>query len=555
MIKLTAIAVAVLTASQGALAQQPPNAGEQLRQIPPPVMNVRDGADIRVERPAAPGPAEAGGASVRVTSLRVTGNTRFSQAELIGAADVAQGRDMTLAQLRDAAARISAFYNSRGYFLAQAYLPAQDVSNGAVVIDVIEGRYGRIDVRNQSDLRDGAAERVLRGLDSGDLVVNASLERRLLLLSDIPGVRVKSTLSPGSAVGTSDLVVDVDRGRRVTGSIEADNSGNRYTGTYRAGGTVNINNPTGSGDVLSLRVLASEGGLAYGRASYQAPIGDATFGLAYTHLQYELGREFRVLDGEGTADILSLYASYPLIRSRSSNLYALAGVDAKSLEDRIGIVSTESDKRLGVATLGLAGDWRDGLGGGGSNVFSAGVAFGELDIRSAAERQADALTARSDGGFGKVQGSLSRLQSLGGPLSLYASVRGQLAFDNLDSSEKIQLGGAYGVRAYPEGEAYGDHGYVATLEARLLLNRRDEGLPGQFQLIGFIDAGEVQYAQDRWFTGSNHAALSGIGAGLTWAGPYDFLVKASYARKLSDAKSTSQPDKAGRAWFQIVKLF
>jgi len=555
MNNLTPLAIALLAASQSAFAQQPPNAGEQLRQIPPPVMNDKASPDIRVERQATPDRTDTGGATVRVKRVKVTGNTHFSEGDLIAAANIVPDRDLTLADLRAAAARISAFYNSRGFFLASAYLPAQDVSDGAVEIAVVEGRYGKIDVRNQAGLADGRARQVLSGLDSGDLVANGPLERRLLLLSDIPGVRVRSTLSPGSAVGTSDLVVDIDRGRRVTGSVEADNSGNRYTGTYRAGGTINLNNPTGLGDLLSLRVLASEGGLAYGRASYQAPVGDATLGIAFTHLQYELGREFRVLEGKGTADILSVFGSYPLIRSRGANLYALAGVDAKSLEDKIGLVSTKSDRRLGVANLGLGGDWRDGFAGGGSNTFSAGVAVGELDIRSPAEREADALTARSDGGFGKFQGSFSRLQSLGGPLSLYGSVRGQLAFDNLDSSEKIQLGGAYGVRAYPEGEAYGDHGYVATVEARLLLNRRDEGLPGQFQLIGFVDAGEVQFAQDRWFPGSNHAALSGIGAGLTWFGPYDLLVRGSYARKLSDAKSLSQPDKSGRAWFQIVKLF
>jgi hemolysin activation/secretion protein len=555
MKNLTPFAIALLAVSQGALAQQPPNAGEQLRQIPPPVMNDKSVPDIQVERRTSPDRAETGGATVRVTSVRVTGHTRFSEGELIAAANLAADRDLTLSELRTGADRISAFYNSRGYFLAQAYLPAQDVSDGAVEIAVIEGRYGKIDVRNSSRLADGRAEEVLSRLESGDLVANGPLERRLLLLSDIPGIRIKSTLSPGETVGTSDLMVDIDPGRRVSGSAEADNSGNRYTGTYRAGGTINFNNPGGIGDLLSLRVLASEGGLAYGRASYQAPIGDVTIGVAYTHLQYELGREFRVLDGEGTADILSISGSTHLIRSRSANLYALAGFDAKSLEDEIGLVSTKSDKRLGVANLGLAGDWRDGLGGGGYNAFSVGVAIGELDIRSPAERQADALTARSDGGFGKVQASFSRLQSLGGPLSIYGSVRGQVAFDNLDSSEKIQLGGAYGVRAYPEGEAYGDHGYVATIEARLLLNDRGEGVPGQFQLIGFVDMGEVQFAQDPWFTGSNHTALSGIGGGLTWFGPSDIILRGSYARKLSDEKSTSQPDKSGRAWFQIVKLF
>jgi hemolysin activation/secretion protein len=396
---------------------------------------------------------------------------------------------------------------------------------------------------------------VVSGLDSGEPVANAPLERRLLLLSDIPGVRVKSTLAPGAQVGTSDLIVDIAPGPRVSGSVEADNSGNRYTGAYRAGGSINLNNATGIGDLVSLRLLASQGGLAYGRASYQAPVGGGILGAAYTHLRYQLGREFERLDADGTANIFSVFGSYPLVRSRDANLYALVGADLKQLEDRIGLVSAESDKQVKVATIGFSGDSRDHLAGGGWNSYSAAWAIGNLDIQSPIERAADALSARSDGGFSKAQASIARLQSVNGPLSLYASLRGQIAFDNLDSSEKMELGGAYGVRAYPEGEAYGDEGYVATLEPRLMLSRWAAAFPGQLQLIGFVDVGEVQYSHSPWFGGSNHAVRSGFGAGLSWFGPQDLTLKASYARKLGDAETTSGPDKNGRAWFHISKLF
>jgi hemolysin activation/secretion protein len=107
---------------------------------------------------------------------------------------------------------------------------------------------------------------------------------------------VKSTLAPGGEVGTSDLLVDVEPGRRVTGSLEADNAGNRYTGAVRAGGSINLNNPAGFGDLLSVRLLGSEGGLAYGRAAYQVPAGAGAVGMAYTHLRYQLGREFEALE-------------------------------------------------------------------------------------------------------------------------------------------------------------------------------------------------------------------------------------------------------------------
>ena len=554
MLRSSLIAAALLATGQTAYAQQPPVAG-QLQQIPPANVPLGSAPEIRIERPDPAVDAVAEGSSIRVDALRVTGATLFTEAELVAAADFTPGRDLTLPELRNAAARITRFYNDRGYVLAQAYLPAQDVVGGTVTITVIEGRYGAIELRNQSGVSDAVAAGVLSGLNSGAPVAIAPLERRLLLLSDIPGVAVHSTLSPGAEVGSSDLTVDLTRAPRIFGSLEADNAGNRYTGAYRFGGAVNFANLTGLGDLISLRLLASTEGLAYGRAAWQAPLGDATVGAAYTHLQYDLGREFEVLDAGGTADIFSAFASYPLIRSRSANLYALASFDAKFLSDEIGLVSQVSDKESRALTVGLRGDSRDGFGGGGWNTGSWSWTSGELDIESPFERAADAVTARTQGGFNKLQYAVSRLQTVSGPLSLYGSLRGQMATDNLDPSEKMELGGAYAVRAYPEGEAYGDEGYVATVEARLALDQWTGSLPGRFQLIGFVDAGEVDFAHDPWFAGSSHARRSGVGAGLVWSGPDDLFVRVTYAHRLGDQIATSGPDDSGRAWFQIVKLF
>lgn len=554
MLRSSLIVAALLATGQNAYAQQPPAAG-QLQQIPPALVPQRPAPDIRIERPEAPMDAVAEGARIRVDTLRVTGATLFTEAELVAATGFTPGRNLTLPELRNAAAQITRFYNSRGYVLAQAYLPAQDVVDGAVTIAVVEGRYGAIDLRNQAGVPDALAGGLLSGLNRGDPVAIAPLERRLLLLSDIPGVVVHSTLSPGAEVGSSDLTVDLTRAPRISGSLEADNAGNRYTGAYRFGGSINLHNPTGLGDLLSLRLLASTEGLAYGRAAWQAPLGAATVGVAYTHMQYDLGREFSALDAGGTADIFSVFASYPLIRSRTANLNALASLDAKFLSDEIGLVSQVSDKEIRALTVGLRGDSRDGFGGGGWNAGSLSWTSGELDIESPLERAADATSARSQGGFNKLQYAVSRLQTVSGPLSVYGSLRGQVATDNLDSSEKMELGGAYAVRAYPEGEAYGDEGYVATLEARLALDQWTPSLPGRFQLIGFVDTGEVDFAHDPWFPGPNHARRSGIGAGLVWSGPEDLLVRVTYARRLGDQIATSGPDDSGRAWFQIVKLF
>ena len=113
----------------------------------------------------------------------------------------------------------------------------------------------------------------------------------------------------------------------------------------------------------------------------------------------------------------------------------------------------------------------------------------------------------------------------------------------------------YAVRAYPEGEAFADQGYLLTLESRLQLNAPKAVVPGQLQLIGFLDIGTVQANKSPWTTGENRRTLSGAGVGLNWSQPQDYVVRAYYAFKLGNSKAQSAPDANGRFWVQGVKYF
>jgi hemolysin activation/secretion protein len=115
------------------------------------------------------------------------------------------------------------------------------------------------------------------------------------------------------------------------------------------------------------------------------------------------------------------------------------------------------------------GDQRDVIGGGGLSTYSLAWSMGKLDIQTPAARAIDDTTASSNGQYNKLAFAVSRLQQATQTLSFLASLSGQVASKNLDVSEKMALGGMYGVRAYPEGEAYADQGYLLTLEARQLL--------------------------------------------------------------------------------------
>jgi len=548
--------LALLALSQCVLAQQIPGAGTQLNQLPPAAPPQKAEPQIRIEKATSPALPGAASVSVLVNDLQFSGAHVYSTAELLQIARFTPGSQLTLADLNAMALRITEHYRSKGYFVARAYLPAQDISSHVVTIAVVEGNYGKVTLRNQTNLSNRLAHGVLDGLDSGDIITIEPLDHRLLLLSDFPGVKVTSTLVPGETPGTTDLIVDVAPGRRVNGSVDVDNGGNPYTGPIRYGATVNINELAGRGDVLSLRAVTSGSGLDYGRAAYQMRFGRATAGVAYSRLDYELGKQFTVLGAHGTADVASVFGSVPLIRSRDSNLYFGASYDDKSFDDRIDLIP--SANRLahdGVGSVFLYGNHNDHFGGGGTNSFFVSLSGGNFDIRTPAALAADAASARTEGGWGKLWFNVSRAQRLNDAWSLYASVTGQLASKNLDSSEQFILGGMDGIRAYPQGEAYGDEGILGDLEARYLLAGLSNHVPGQVHLLGFVDAGYVTISKNPWFPGPNSRSLSGAGVGVLWDDPGNFAVRAYYAFELGNEAAISAPDRSGRFWIQAIKYF
>jgi len=227
MMKNKLFPFALLALSQSIFAQQAPSAGSQMQQIPPVPIQQNVVPKIEVQPTAAPISAASDSVSITVNSLRVIGAQAYSETELLALTGFKPGTEMTITDLRAMAAKIADHYHRNGYFVAQAYLPAQDIKDGVVTIAVIDGQYGKVSLNNQTRVSNDLAYGLLDGINSGDPVISAPLESRLLLLSDLPGVRVNSTLVPGATVGTSDLLVDLTPGRSVDGSIDADNAGNR----------------------------------------------------------------------------------------------------------------------------------------------------------------------------------------------------------------------------------------------------------------------------------------------------------------------------------------
>lgn len=553
-VSLALAGFAIAALPQTSLAQVYPGSGAILQQVQPSAPesapNAQPGLTIQPE--AAPAASDT--TPFSVIHITVSGNTSFDTGTLHALVAGGEGRTLTLAQLNALAGIITDYYHAHGYPLARAYLPPQTIEHGTVRITVLEARYGEVTVANHSRVSDGPLAAVLAPLRPGDIIAQGPLDSRLLLLGDLPGVDPHATLSPGAAVGTADLAVRAEAGPFVTGSVIADDLGNRYTGRARLGANVDINSPLHRGDLLSANVLSSGKGLNYGRLAYQLPItGSGTrLGVAYSALTYRLAGGLGDLEAHGTASVASAWISQPFVRSPNVNISGRAQFNHKRLDDRIDAADLASQRRSDSVTFSLDATRRDGFGGGGITLASASFTPGRLSFDNAQAQAADAGTVKTAGSYTRWNATLARLQTLTSHMRLYASLSGQYSPDNLDPSEQFLLGGANSVRGYDIGTLGGSSGYLATLELRHDLHLP---LPGQWQATLFADTGGVRRNAHPVGTDANTAHISDVGLGLDWMGPDQWVGHVQVAIPVGSTPAIAGDRPSARVWVQVTKGF
>ncbi|EHJ93715.1 Heme/hemopexin transporter protein huxB [Vreelandella boliviensis LC1] len=438
-------------------AQTPLDAGQLLRDsLPERDYQPREpSVDINLEgAPLTESDAES--REVRINDITFSGNTVYNDATLLAQVQPFIGQDHNMAGLQRISNAVSRFYRDNGYPFAQAMLPKQNVSQGTLSIQLVEGNYGEVSVTGDDDALVDSIAPYLSNLRAGEVIQGDTLERTALLLGDLPGVNVTPVMRPGDAYGTGDLVTEVAAGDRLHGYVSADNHGSRAFGEGRATVGIQANRLLKVGDELNVTALYSEEDLWLGRLAYSLPVGYQGWRVevSYARTEYDLRSPFNGFTG--TADTSNLALSYPLIRQQQTNLTASFGGEYTELNDRFEGVSYQ--KRYGHSwPLALQFDHRDALGQGG-------VTFGEARLQSGqVNNQAN---EQVDGGYTKARLTLSRIQNLGHGLSLMAKGDIQWADNPLDSSEGMSLGGARGVRAYPQGEVSGSRVWLTQLEVR-----------------------------------------------------------------------------------------
>lgn len=532
----SALAIFIASHSIGAQAETKTDAGQILQQIE---------RDIQVKPlPQVPAieevsPAEEDqGPKVVVKKFIFEGNKVISSSELQDALLSLSNREISITELKTCIDLITRFYRQKGY-LATATLPEQDITEGNVIINIVEAIFGgvKFDGEYNKDFKRVKPSVIERTIGLGSLkdkpLNQDQLDAGLARADNLAGIKIQGGLQAGSSVGTTDLLVKVKDQRLLSSYVSVDNSGGRQTGRNKATAFLTFASPMGFGETINLTALHSEG-TDYSRVAFLLPLGSSgvQIGGNGTYLTYDvIAKESKAAGYAGYSSSFALNAQYPFFKNKTTKLLGTLEAEQKFFTNKSLAEGKTSDYDLKVFSFNLTADHADNFLAGAQSVAALNFGFGDVDLNGSANKDLDKAGPHTAGSYTRLRWNLNRIQFLTDSISLTLSGSGQFANTNLDSSEKFYLGGVNGVRAYPTSEGAGSEGYLYVAELR-------KYLPNNFTVSGFVDHGHVrQYETNRNAEGAalsdiNSYSLKGYGMSLTWQGPYSTNLKATYAHRM-----------------------
>lgn len=459
-------------------------------------------------------PQEANEIKIQVTRFNFTGNTALSNEQLTNLTKDFIGKELSYNELRDVLRFISNFYRELGLW-ARAILPEQDINNGVITIQIVEGRLGKVIIKSDEqdlNLKQDVARKYIENKISRQQILNINqLEKNIQNLNNVPGIQAIASLEAGQEVGETDVVIQLQNRKTLSGTFQGDSYGSRSSGRSRGTALINFDSLLKQGEQFTIQRVQTIG------SEYNALAGSFRIGYGGTRgtvkaakLRYDLGDPFSSTNPTGNSEELSVSIDHPLNSIGRTNLSSNFTFSESDYENKNNTPSNVQKKiTRGIAKLNF--NRSDQFYKGGVNYGSASITVGDLNDTSTGSTTTNAL-----GSFSKLNANVSRFQRLSDQNVLQVNLSAQYAFKNLDSAEKFSLGGPYGIRAYPNSEGQGDHGLMANIELKHGFSQTLEGMI-------FYDWGLIQQHQNtysNWDSGNpsleNIYELQGIGVGANW---------------------------------------
>jgi hemolysin activation/secretion protein len=470
---------------------------------------------------------------------------------------------MSYEQMLDIGMTVESYYRQNNY-LARVILPPQDLTEGVLMVEVIESVFSKVEIEQElADLPNTQAHvtAIIQAQQpTGEPLNTKSLDRALALANDMPGMSAEGSLRQGARPGETELLLKLYQGRTRQEELTYDNGGSRSTGAMRLMAVLSWFNPNDMADLLNVVAVHTQGS-NYARLAYSLPVGTDGWrmGLNASAMSYEVVvGEQGMVGAVGRAVTQGMEWLYPLLRADDRSATVSLTADTKKFQNTSAQGLLMSDYQAQVLAAQVSGFYRDLNPGGGTGTYSLQLSHGNINLDGSLSQATDATTTQTAGTFDKLRVAGTWQQALTTQTSAFVSYTGQLSDKNLDSSEKMQLGGMNGVRAYPTGEGSGSDAQLIQLELR-------QSLESGVNVAAFYDWGQVWLQHDATYPGGpmhNRNTYKGFGASVAYTNDDGVNFKATWARRQGTNPNPTQTgnDQDGtrdrnRYWLQVTLPF
>jgi hemolysin activation/secretion protein len=438
-------------------------------QVLPPRLAVPDAGQVlqppsrlpalKAPAPAAPQvPALPNALKLHFTNVHVAGAHVVPAQMLIAPFARLEGRDVTAAELKAALDKVDAVYAAAGYPLGRAFIPAQRMKRGTLMVKVVEGYVGSIHVTADDAATKALVAQYADVLLTEKPLTRKTLERVILLLQDLPGVTLGSQftrLDPATGAAHLELTANV---RVVTIGLSLNNRSGFGNLPLQPYAVATLNNLLGLGDQFIATALLSPKPSEYGFYSLQSSAaiggGGLRAGLDASYAQALDDVSLRPFSVKARTTQLAAKARYPLIRATDENLTVQARIYYTNARYSLAYGSLSGV----IAHDGvLAGELSADYGRSLSRTLAIGTSLRLVQgLGSTAPEPHTRL--RTIPAFTKVRAEARGAWQPLTDVTLKLSAMAQVSPNSLVSSEEVAFGGLMYGRGFQPAEITGDKG-------------------------------------------------------------------------------------------------
>jgi hemolysin activation/secretion protein len=463
------------------------------------------------------------------------------------------GPGKTIADMEAARAALEKVYQDGGYLTVFVDLPEQSTADAVIRLSVLEGKVERLSVKGSRYFSQGFIRNRVPELAEGKVPNFLVVQSQLADVNRTDDRRVQPVLRQGRSLGGVEADLKVNDEMPLHGNVELNNNHGQFTPPWRVMTALRYENVFQSDHTLNVAAITAPQNPKVSKAfmlDYVVPMsgGDA---WRMTGLYSDSN-----VDALGAATILGKGYALGLKRvwglpNRTGLAHTLTtGVDYKLYKERTVAGGDSLYTPIHYAPFNLAYSLQLNGEDGSINLLDTTAVMGlrqlmqhNHDCGFGEQDQFACKRSGADGGFAYLKFDARRGQPIRG-WRLDARVAGQMATQALLGSEQYSLTGADAVRGYLAAEDIGDHGLLASFEARtpnLLtpgdVSKKDWFDWNELQGFGFIDAGRVWILNASAGQASRQTAAS-WGLGLQFKTVRHSSLTVTYAVPLKDGVVT-----------------